>query len=125
MHDVRKCPNCGGKTKVIDSSRNVGYMNRRRECDLCGFRFSTHEISNDELKRLCDENTKLEETVIEVGGNTTSKWLRREVNKIDIELKKKLQVGHREHLERKKVIYIMCIESIEDKWYAKGTHGNR
>jgi len=41
-----RCPVCGeGDTKVVDSrmSADGASVRRRRECDQCGFRFSTHE----------------------------------------------------------------------------------
>lgn len=41
-----RCPVCGeGDTKVVDSRMSVdgASVRRRRECDQCGFRFSTHE----------------------------------------------------------------------------------
>ena len=37
------CPRCGGKTGVVDCRRLNGTMRRRRECKVCGGRFSTEE----------------------------------------------------------------------------------
>lgn len=38
-----KCPNCGGETGVIDSRVMSEGVRRRRQCNSCGFRFSTME----------------------------------------------------------------------------------
>lgn len=37
------CPKCGGQSTVIDSRLICGTTRRRRECELCGKRFSTEE----------------------------------------------------------------------------------
>lgn len=37
------CPLCGGATRVIDSRPMDGGIRRRRECERCGRRFTTHE----------------------------------------------------------------------------------
>lgn len=40
-----RCPFCGfGDTKVIDSRPADGKKRRRRECSVCGKRFTTYEI---------------------------------------------------------------------------------
>lgn len=47
------CPFCRSPTtKVIDSRGNDAFNFRRRECRRCRKRFSTHEITLDELNRL-------------------------------------------------------------------------
>lgn len=41
-----KCPSCGNEeTRVVDTRAldDGGVIRRRRECEKCGFRFSTHE----------------------------------------------------------------------------------
>jgi transcriptional repressor NrdR len=38
-----KCPYCGGKTKVVDSRSAGEGIRRRRECLVCGQRFTTYE----------------------------------------------------------------------------------
>ena len=38
------CTKCGGETKTIDSRKRRGTVIRRRECLVCGYRFSTEEI---------------------------------------------------------------------------------
>lgn len=45
------CPECSGRTEVIES-RDNGYIRRRRKCLYCGFRFTSIEIPNDEYKLL-------------------------------------------------------------------------
>lgn len=39
------CPNCGGETKVLDTRMNesTNAVKRRRECIICGKRFTTYE----------------------------------------------------------------------------------
>lgn len=48
-----KCPKCGnGEDKVLDSRsvREGAAIRRRRECTMCGWRFTTHEeIDRDEV----------------------------------------------------------------------------
>lgn len=49
------CPGCGkiGVSKVLESRFRDGSVYRRRECTICGRRFSTTEtITNPELKPL-------------------------------------------------------------------------
>lgn len=99
MHDVRKCPSCGGKTHVTDSSRKKTEMTRRRECLKCGFVFHTHELSDVEL---------------EIGAQTSIDWLTEEIRQIDISLGGILKVNLRNHLERKRNIYTLCIEALKE-----------
>lgn len=48
------CPKCGYHNTLVIDSRNIEYyqtVRRRRECQKCGYRFTTHErILNDEIK---------------------------------------------------------------------------
>jgi hypothetical protein len=45
------CPICATRTGVINSRPNGEGIGRRRECQSCGFRFSTIEIVwDDEIK---------------------------------------------------------------------------
>lgn len=46
------CPNCYGKTKVIDSTTDEDSTTRRRECLTCGCRFSTVEIDKDLYEKM-------------------------------------------------------------------------
>ena len=43
-----KCPKCNGATHVVDRRG----QRRRRECNQCGYRFSTMEILAEEVKKL-------------------------------------------------------------------------
>lgn len=113
MHDVRKCPTCGGQTIITQSSRDKDCMTRSRKCVECKFIFKTHEISNNELNRLYEENTKLQNQS-ENGSNENSiKWLQEEVRQIDIMLGGRLKAGYKAHIERKRNIYVMCIEALK------------
>ncbi len=42
-----ECPECGGKTVVVESREFLGAVYRRRKCKKCGFRFQTEEIEMD------------------------------------------------------------------------------
>lgn len=54
------CPECGGGTVVVDTREtNVSIMGskvisrrRRRDCDICGVRFTTYEISTLTIHRM-------------------------------------------------------------------------
>lgn len=50
------CPNCGVKTKVVDSRSHEDSKSRRRECIGCRFRFSTVEIDADYYETLKPTN---------------------------------------------------------------------
>jgi transposase-like protein len=39
------CPQCGGDTGVIDTRPYLDGVRRRRECQACGYRYSTLEYS--------------------------------------------------------------------------------
>lgn len=52
------CPNCNGKTRVIDSTTDEDSTTRRRECTECDYRFSTVEIDKDLYERLVRRNDK-------------------------------------------------------------------
>jgi len=38
-----KCPYCGGKSQVVDTRASGEGIRRRRECRVCGQRFTTYE----------------------------------------------------------------------------------
>jgi transcriptional repressor NrdR len=38
-----ECPYCGGSSKVVDSRPMADGIRRRRQCEACGKRFTTHE----------------------------------------------------------------------------------
>jgi transcriptional repressor NrdR len=53
------CPFCGaGDTKVIDSrlANEGSAIRRRRECQVCGERFTTYEAAELALPRLIKRN---------------------------------------------------------------------
>ena len=48
-----KCPQCKtGSAWVMCSREKEGSVRRRRRCKQCGYRFTTAEISVDDLKRI-------------------------------------------------------------------------
>lgn len=48
-----KCPQCKtGSAWVMGSREKEGSVRRRRRCTKCGFRFTTSEISVDDLKNI-------------------------------------------------------------------------
>ena len=50
---VMKCPQCKtGSAWVMGSREKEGSVRRRRRCTKCGFRFTTSEISVDDLKNI-------------------------------------------------------------------------
>jgi transcriptional repressor NrdR len=50
---IYPCPNCKGKTDVIDSRINPKkQIRRRRKCMKCGYRFSTIEIVKEKSKEI-------------------------------------------------------------------------
>lgn len=60
---VKLCPECEGKTAVIDSRENPnGSIWRRRECKNCGWRYSTVEIEEciSDFTELREKIAKLE-----------------------------------------------------------------
>ena len=58
MSDAIPCPECMTTgTRVVDSrpSYERGSIHRRRECCLCGCRWSTYEVEADRLELLEDQ----------------------------------------------------------------------
>lgn len=47
---MMRCPECGGRTGVIDCRATVTSIRRRRECKSCGARFTTYEAQAEALK---------------------------------------------------------------------------
>ena len=46
-----KCPKCGNTDNFVINSRGNGVeIMRRRECEWCGFRFTTYEMIGRESK---------------------------------------------------------------------------
>ena len=52
------CPVCGEKTKVVDSRFECESVTRRRECLVCGYRFSTIELEKDLLGKIIRKEDK-------------------------------------------------------------------
>ena len=52
------CPKCNEKTKVIESRSDEDSTERRHECLVCGYRFTTIEIDKDLFERLVKRNDK-------------------------------------------------------------------
>ena len=52
------CPICKSKTRVLDVRKKNGgsFVQRRRKCCECGFRFVTYEISSSEITRQNEAN---------------------------------------------------------------------
>ena len=55
-----KCPFCGEKTNVIDSRPSEGKKRRRRECTLCGKRFTTYEVVEKPILMVIKRNGSFE-----------------------------------------------------------------
>lgn len=55
-----RCPNCKHDTKVIDSREIENGMatNRRRECTVCGLRFSTKEYIQGNSRKTFKKNKR-------------------------------------------------------------------
>jgi transcriptional regulator NrdR family protein len=50
---AKVCPKCGGYTHVLDSRlTSKGRTIRRRQCDACGERYTTYEITTDAYAEL-------------------------------------------------------------------------
>jgi transcriptional regulator NrdR family protein len=45
-----RCLKCDSETSVVDSRDIVGGRRRRRECKLCGYRFTTVEVASASLE---------------------------------------------------------------------------
>jgi transcriptional repressor NrdR len=47
------CPHCDhDKNKTIDTRKSKAHTRRRRQCNSCGWRFTTREIPDSGLKHL-------------------------------------------------------------------------
>jgi transcriptional regulator NrdR family protein len=49
------CPKCGCGTYVVDSRQKPYRVYRRRECRVCGHRFSTSEMNEAHIRKLLDD----------------------------------------------------------------------
>ncbi len=53
------CPQCGfDKTCVVDSRKVADGIRRRRECEQCGYRWTTYECGSDLMHRLMNRAYK-------------------------------------------------------------------
>jgi transcriptional regulator NrdR family protein len=55
------CPQCGGDTGVIDTRPYLDGVRRRRECQACGYRYSTLEYSVAYIEELRGGDVALEQ----------------------------------------------------------------
>jgi transcriptional regulator NrdR family protein len=47
------CPQCDyGKSKTLETRKSKVHTRRRRQCDSCGWRFTTREVPDSGLKHL-------------------------------------------------------------------------
>ena len=51
------CPKCGTRAEVIDCrfKEKTGATKRRRKCNECGYKYSTHEVDEEMYKRLIND----------------------------------------------------------------------
>ena len=107
-----KCPNCLNEdTKVLDSRpvEEGSAIRRRRECDKCGFRFSTYEeieiLDLAVLKKSGEQQTfskeKLERGIRRAleKREHSEDALRKLVSSIELEIQKKAKDGKIKSLE--------------------------
>lgn len=50
-----RCPECRGKSSVIDSRAWLIEIRRRRRCQACGHRWTTIEASADSMLKMCTQ----------------------------------------------------------------------
>ena len=47
-HDLPPCPKCGvGRLFTIESRKTQESVRRRKECNACKYRFTTHEVTSE------------------------------------------------------------------------------
>lgn len=78
------CPKCKSEDLYVVDSRNqkgCDYLYRRRECAICGHRFTTVEIDNDTYKDLLKKQTRLQatETVVARCRSDVQNYIRGQV----------------------------------------------
>ena len=50
-----KCINCGGDVyTIITREREDAYVRRRKECPICGTRFSTYEFTDEVVQQIAE-----------------------------------------------------------------------
>ena len=52
MLNPKKCPICGSNSKTIDSRLSENRIRRRKQCNKCGVRFTTYEITEIEIDKI-------------------------------------------------------------------------
>lgn len=59
------CPHCDGETRVVDSRPTQDNVRRRRQCLICGERFTTVEVDIDMFERMqgIEASRKIKEAV--------------------------------------------------------------
>ena len=62
------CPKCSDKTRVIDVTADEDSTYRRRECTMCGYRFTTVEVDKDMYERVSRHHNHLAYW-IDIGNN--------------------------------------------------------
>jgi transcriptional regulator NrdR family protein len=55
------CPKCNEKTRILNAKEQRN--KRRRQCTVCGYRFSTYEITEDAYDRLL-QGSKIPEQMV-------------------------------------------------------------
>ena len=71
------CPDCGGKSKVVDSRITAGECRRRRECLSCKERFTTWE----RVESIVDVEKKTIETMGELIRSLSDQELSQRISK--------------------------------------------
>ena len=65
-----KCGQCGEGVRVIETEqRKSGLLWRRRECEGCGWRFSTHEMLVDDYRRRDEQDNKWRRLLMDVDAH--------------------------------------------------------
>lgn len=60
----KNCPKCGSLTTVSDSRTNdKDQIRRRRECPKCKFKFTTYELSYNDLRTMEGKIDKLNKII--------------------------------------------------------------
>ena len=80
------CPECGSKTRVIDSRSHEDSKHRRRECEECHKRFNTIEIDADYYETLKPVDKKaIKYAIADILLETYTEFARKVYNALKIE----------------------------------------
>jgi transcriptional regulator NrdR family protein len=74
------CPQCGGKTRTVDSRTSDSNVRRRRQCKDCGHRFSTRELEDGSLQQLRERIASLLAENMQLRNRVVDGLLAAEVN---------------------------------------------